>query len=128
VPEADALRVLRHELRRRNTNKADLIAIHSKGVAQVRERYAGLGQPIPKNASNDALHADHVFNLDEDLLRRVDSVDEWLLALERLSTVVCVTAEENYRLERVERTGVHGWGKYAIAGVELIGPPDASPL
>ena len=70
-----------------------------------------------KNGSPDALHAHHVYSFSADLLHRVDTVDGWLAELERLRTVVCVTASENYALEKVERGGVTGPEKYARAGV-----------
>ena len=40
--------------------------------------------------------------------------------LQRLRTVVCVTAAENYALERIERQGT-GPEKYAAAGVTFTG-------
>ncbi len=72
---------------------------------------------MPKNASPDALHADHVYQLTEDDLRRNDTVELWLAAMDRLRTVVCVTATENYRLESYERRGITGPAKYARAGI-----------
>ena len=48
-----------------------------------------------------------------------ESVEQWLVSLARLRTVVCVTARENYRLEAIERMGVTGPLKYAEAGVKF---------
>jgi hypothetical protein len=115
VDSADALRILRHELRRRNTNSALKIAQRSRGAQASIDKYAP--DPPPKNDSPDALHADHVYPLTSELLHAVDTVEKWIVELERLRTVVCVTAAENYALERVERGGVTGPQKYAQAGV-----------
>ena len=71
----------------------------------------------PKNDSGDALHADHVYSLTEDDLQRNDTLERWINDMRRLQTVVCVTAEENYRLERCERAGITGPSKYEWAGV-----------
>ena len=115
VAAADALRILRHEMRRRNTNHALSIVVRSTEAERVIEKYGAA--ELPKNASPDALHADHVYPLTEDDLQRNDSVEQWIGAMERLRTVVCVTAAENYRLEKCELDGVTGPRKYAEAGV-----------
>jgi hypothetical protein len=112
---ADALRILRHELRRRNTNRAQKIATRSTEAQRVIDAYGAAN--VPKNASPDALHADHVYSLTEDELYRNDTLELWIDAMRRLRTVVCVTANENYRLESCERGGATGPGKYAQAGV-----------
>lgn len=112
---ADALRILRHELRRHNTNRAQTIAARSTEAQRVIDDYGAAN--VPKDASLDALHADHVYTLTEDELYRDDTLELWINAMHRLRTVVCVTAEENYRLERCERRGITGPGKYAKAGV-----------
>lgn len=115
VAAADALRILRHELRRRNTNQAQKIATRSTEAQRVIDHYGAA--EVPKNASPDALHADHVYSLTEDELRRNDTLDLWISAMDRLRMVVCVTASENYRLETFERAGVTGPDKYARADV-----------
>jgi hypothetical protein len=69
------------------------------------------------------LHADHVYPLSAELLHSVDTVERWVATLSRLRTVVCVTALENYALERVEAQGVTGPEKYALAGVTFTTPP-----
>jgi hypothetical protein len=117
VAAADALRILRHELRRRNTNRAQKIATRSTEAQRVIEHYGAAN--VPKNASPDALHADHVYSLTEDELNRNDTLELWIDALHRLRIVVCVTAEENYRLETCERKGVTGPRKYAQTGVRF---------
>jgi hypothetical protein len=71
----------------------------------------------PKNGSFDALHADHVYPLTEKELYRNDTLEMWINAMRRLRTVVCVTAMENYQLEKRERRGVTGPSKYAEVGV-----------
>lgn len=113
----DALRVLRHELRRRNTNKKLRIPTRSLAAEAVIEKYGTAG--VPKNDSDDALHADHVHPLTEATLRDTDTVDKWVVQLRRLQMVVCVTAAENYRLEGVERSGTTGPAKYELAGIEF---------
>ena len=116
----DALRVLRHELRRRNTNSSLTIPHRSHGAQASIEKYSPALPP--KNGSPDALHADHVYSFTRDVLATVDTIEGWLAALERLRTVVCVTAGENYALEKVERQGVTGPEKYARAGVTFTTP------
>ena len=118
LEEADALRILRHELRRRNTNSAVGIAKRSRGAQASIDKYSP--DIPPKNDSPDALHADHVYPLTGDLLRRVETVEQWIVELQRLRTVVCVTAAENYRLEKIERSGTTGSEKYAKAGVTFL--------
>ena len=116
----DVLRVLRHELRRRNTNKKSRLAVRSTGAQEVIDRYARRGLPVPKNGSLDALHADHVFALTSDDLANYHSVGEWLSELSRLREVVCVAAAENYRLEALERAGAMGRDKYDKAGITFV--------
>ena len=113
----DALRVLRHELRRRTTNKKLKIPTRSLGAQAVIDKYGAAG--VPKNDSDDALHADHVHPLTEATLRDTDTVEKWVVELRRVQMVVCVTAAENYRLEVLERNGTTGPGKYALAGIEF---------
>jgi hypothetical protein len=72
---------------------------------------------VPKNASDDSLHADHVYPVTEDDLYHNETLEKWITAMTRLQTVVCVTAKENYLLEVVERTGITGPRKYSEAGV-----------
>ncbi|MEJ7786404.1 MAG: hypothetical protein WKF96_16495 [Solirubrobacteraceae bacterium] len=117
VAVPDALRVLRHELRRRNTNKKLKIPTRSLAAQAVIDRYGAAG--VPKNDSDDALHADHVHPLTEAALRDTDTVERWLLELRRVQMVVCVTASENYRLEVLEQSGTTGPVKYALAGIEF---------
>lgn len=120
VDTADALRVLRHELRRRNTNNKMRITRRSKGAQAVIDKYAAQGELPPKNDSREALHADHVYQINDDTLRRTYTEDAWIDELRRLRTVVCVTADENYRLMASEKLGHWGEEKYAHAGVEFI--------
>jgi hypothetical protein len=98
----DALRVIRHELRRRNTNRKLAITKRSLAAQAVIEKYARSGQAIPKNSSDEALHADHVYALTD--------------------KVVCVTASENYRLEKLERVGFNGPAKYTEAAIAWAVP------
>jgi hypothetical protein len=118
----DALRVIRHELRRRNTNRKLAITKRSLAAQAVIEKYARSGQAIPKNSSDEALHADHVYALtDKDLLTH-RTVEDWLVELARLREVVCVTASENYRLEKLERVGFNGPAKYTEAAIAWAVP------
>jgi hypothetical protein len=120
IEAADALRILRHELRRRNTNTTLTIPRRSTGAQASIDKYAP--EPPPKNDSNDALHADHVYPFTSDLLQTVTTVDGWLAELERLRSVVCVTAAENYTLEKLERQGASGPLKYQLAGITFTEP------
>jgi hypothetical protein len=122
VEAVDALRILRHELRRRNTNSTPRIQVRSVGAQASIDKYAP--QRPPRNDSGDALHADHVYPLRAEFLHSVDTVEGWVAELARLRTVVCVTAVENYGLERVEAQGITGPEKYALAGITFTTPPD----
>ncbi|MDP9393089.1 MAG: hypothetical protein M3Q08_17180 [Pseudomonadota bacterium] len=121
VEGVDALRILRHELRRRNTNSTPRIKVRSVGAQASIDKYAP--QRPPRNDSDDALHADHVYSLTPELLHSVHTVEGWAEELVRLRTVVCVTAAENYALERVEAQGTTGPEKYALAGITFTTPP-----
>lgn len=116
----DALRIIKHELRRRNTNGALTIVTRSTEAQRVIDLYGAA--EVPKNASNDALHADHVYPVTEDELLHNDTLEKWMTAMTRLQTVVCVTARENYLLEVVERSGITGPRKYSEAGVAFTTP------
>ena len=59
---ADALRVIRHEMRGRNTNKKSTLPYRSSRAQAVIDDYADRGEPVPRNGSDDALHADHVYD------------------------------------------------------------------
>ncbi|MFZ6005785.1 MAG: hypothetical protein ACOYXM_17820 [Actinomycetota bacterium] len=117
-----ALRILRHQLRVMNVNGATKVPRRSEGAQAVIDRYAEAGDLIPKNGSSDALHCDHVHSLTADDLTRLVSVEEWITELPRLVEVVCVTAAENYRLEKLERDGVTGPTKYEMAGIRVLPP------
>ena len=127
VEPVDALRVLRHELRRLNTNKALKVWPRSVSAHEVIARYAAVSEKPPKNGSLDALHCDHVFALRVDDLHAVTTPDGWIRKLAELRRVVCVTAEENYRLELVEKQGLTGMEKYDQAGIDLLMDPTEAP-
>jgi len=137
VHAADALRIVKHEMRRRNTNRKLKIVRRSVAAQAVVDKYERLGQPPPNNNSPEALHADHVHSFTERQLREIDGVDAWVEELRRLREVVCVTAAENYRLEQLERAGVTGEDKYERAeitwasqvrfGTEPISPAGLEP-
>lgn len=120
---ADALRVIRHEMRRRNTNKTATLRYRSARAQAVIDEYAERGASPPKNGSDDALHADHVYELGADHLHRTVTVEEWRVVLAAARTVVAVTARENYILQKLETSGVHGPAKYIEAGVTWAGEP-----
>jgi len=116
VAATDVLRLLRHELRRLNTGNKLKIPTRSADAQAVIDKCAAAGETVPNNNSDDALHADHVWPITERHLKEVTAIDAWIVELKILATVVCVTARENYRLIRVEKT-TPGPEKYAIAGV-----------
>lgn len=117
VAAADVLRVLRHELRRLNTGNKLKVPTRSVEAQAVIDRYTAAGEKVPNNNSDDALHADHVWPITERHLKEVTTA-AWDAELRLLATVVCVTARENYRLIRVEKT-TPGPEKYAITGVRF---------
>jgi hypothetical protein len=121
IRATDALRVIKHEMRRRNTNGTVLIEHRSARAQAVIDAYQARGLPVPKNGSDDALHADHVYELGESDLWRTVGVEAWATLLARVRLVVAVTARENYELERHERSGIRGPAKYAAAGVTWVG-------
>ena len=127
--DVDAMRVIRHELRRRNTNKTSSIWPRSTGAQASIDHYAATGAKPPKNDSLRALHADHVWGLQAEDLHRHSSVEDWLTRLAQLRQVACVTAEENYRLQQLEKQGFWGPDKYERAGVTWAPEPaPSSPL
>ena len=75
VSTSDALRILRRELRRRSTDKSQSIATRSVQAQAVIDRYGT--ENVPLNGSSDALHADHVYPLTEELIRATTTVEEW---------------------------------------------------
>lgn len=117
VAVVDALRVLRHELRGLNTNRKVKIPTRSLGAQAVIDKYGA--RKVPKNDSDDALHADHVHPLTVSALRDTDTVEKWIVELRRVGMVVCLTAAENYRLEVIEKSGTTGPEKYVVAGIEF---------
>lgn len=120
VESIDALRILKHELRRLNTNKSHKLEARSSGAEASIQKYAP--ERPPRNDSDDALHADHVYPFPATLLSEVTTLEDWTHELRRLATVVCVTAKENYALERIEKAGTHGPEKYAVANITFATP------
>ena len=120
VALTDVGRVIRHELRQRNTNASLRATRRSTKAQAVIERYGNKGTQIPKNGSPDALHCDHVFAVTAQDIQRLQTADAWLTELPRFDEIVCVTARENYALEVYERAGVNGWDKYVTAGIEFV--------
>ena len=59
VNAIDAARILKHELRRLNTNRSHKLEVRSHGAQASIEKYAP--ERPPPNGSDDALHADHVY-------------------------------------------------------------------
>jgi len=122
IEAPDALRIIRHELRRREPNNKLKIAKRSVGAQAVVDAYAARGDIVPKNGSGDTLHADYVFPVTKRHLQDWITEPDWAEGLAHLRTVVCVTAQENYILEQFELRGVVGWGKYEAAGVSFPAP------
>lgn len=120
VNAVDALRILKHELRRLNTNRSHLLSTRSTGAQASIEKYAP--DHPPRNDSDDALHADHVYSFTVDILDQVTTFDARVLELRKLAIVVGVTAKENYVLESLENAGQCGPEKYAAAGVTFATP------
>ena len=120
VNPIDASRILKHELRRLNTNRSQRLEIRSHRAQASIDKYAP-DRPLP-NGSDDALHSDHVYPFTTDLLYEAMTVADWVAELQRLATVVCVTARENYTLEQIEKTGSRGPEKYAAADVTFTTP------
>jgi hypothetical protein len=117
VVAEDALRILRHELRRENTGKAQTWPVRSVAAQASIDKH-GI-ENVPKNGSPEALHSDHVHPLTADALRTIDTLEGWLDELQRVRLVVCVTAAENYALQGLERAGMTGPAKYSAAGVDF---------
>ena len=114
IEAADALRILRHELRRRNTNSALRIAQRSQGARKSIDKYAP--DPPPKNGSPDALHADHVFPLTEARLTEVDGIDGWVVELERLRLSSASRLPSRNGLQKPGRTHDHVLARLGNAG------------
>jgi hypothetical protein len=122
IEVSDARRVLRHELRRRNTNASLRIERRSQAAPASIHKYSPAAPP--KNGSPDALHADHVNTFSTERLTAITTLEGWIAELEHLREVVCVTAAENYVLEKLERSGITGPDKYAAAGITFAAPSD----
>ena len=120
IQAEDALRILRHELRRLQTNKKLDIPQRSKQAQKVIREYAASATPLPKNGSGDALHADHIHPVTTKQLKSLITGQQWLRALNRMGKVVCVTANENYRLQQIERAGTTGPKKYDMAKITFV--------
>ena len=88
-------------------------------VRTPRRRASTSTRPIPLRRPGEPTHCMPITctRSRADWLHTVATVDGWLAELQRLRTVVCVTAAENYALERIERQGTTGPEKYAAAGV-----------
>jgi hypothetical protein len=120
IEAADALRIIRHELRRLQTNKKLDIPQRSKQAQKVIREYAASANSLPKNGSGDALHADHIHPVTTKQLKSLVTDQQWLRALNRLGRVVCVTATENYQLQQIERAGTTGPTKYDMAKITFV--------
>ena len=81
IPWTDAARIIRADLRSRQTNKKLKIPYRSVEAQRVIDECHERGEAPPKNGSDDALHADHVFPLTESDVMVTVSPDEWLLVL-----------------------------------------------
>jgi hypothetical protein len=122
VRSSDVLRVLRHQLRTLNTNKAvttppDLWSVRAK---EVFDDHTARDERVPPNGFDESLHCDHIYALRVGDLNRYESIDDWLGEIPRFTAVVVVTARENYRLARAERKEWDGPLKYKPANVRLV--------
>ncbi|HEX7165522.1 MAG TPA: hypothetical protein VF230_00945 [Acidimicrobiales bacterium] len=115
-----AIRVVKDQLRKRNTNRRDSVERRSKAVQAVYDRCAAEERPVPRNDSPDAPHCDHVWSLAAEDLLRLQTAEAWLAELPRLDEVALVTAAENYRLQSFERAGLTGPAKYEAASIEFV--------
>ena len=95
IEAKDALRIIRHDLCRLETNKKLEIPRRSRQAHTVIRKYAFENEQPPKNGSSDALHADHIHPVTTTNLKSLKSVQQWATALSPLEEVVCVTAAEN---------------------------------
>jgi hypothetical protein len=98
VNSIDAGRILKHELRRLNTNRSHKLEVRSHGAQTSIEKRTP--ERPPRTDSDDALHADHVYPFTLTLLYEVTTIEGWVRELRRLATVVFVTAKENYGSNR----------------------------
>ena len=64
-----------------NVNRAMKAPMRSAGARQVIDRYGELGEPIPKNGSNDALSCDHVHAVTAEDLRALVTLEDWIASL-----------------------------------------------
>lgn len=97
------------------------IGLHER--RQLSTSTPSAGRHLQRTDRDDALHADHVYELGADHLHRTVTVEEWREVLAAARTVVAVTARENYILQKLETSGVHGPAKYIEAGVTWAGEP-----
>ena len=100
---AEALRIIRLELCSLQTYKKLEMPQRSRQAQRVIREYAASANPLPKNGSVDALHADHIHPVTIKRLKVVITSQQWHTALNRLGKAVSVTAAENYQLQQVER-------------------------
>lgn len=119
VSESDARRIIVHDLRRLSANKKLGIHPRSIGADESIRKYAP--QHPPKNASSEALHADHYGMMTSAEFVGISSVEAWVEIIQRAKkSIVCVTDAENHGLAHWERKGHSGPEKYELAGIEFL--------
>jgi hypothetical protein len=82
------------------------------------------GAPLIRNAreARDGFLRGSALVRSAEVLQEVKTVEGWVVELQRLSAVVCVTALENYALQQIEHAGITGPDKYARAGITFTTP------
>ena len=128
IQASDALGPIKHVLRKRHTNKALRVPFRSEAAQASIDEHEASGHAVPKNGSKVALHSDHVYPLRREQLETLITRAEWLAALPQLDLVVCVTATENYDLQKMDVLGVSGPEKYARAGIAWASGEGLRPL
>src|SRR4051794_12334382 len=93
VEAVDALRILRHELCRRNTNSTPRIKVRSVG-AQGQHRQVRAAETAEERLRRRPARRPRL-SLRAEVLHSVDTVEGWVAELARLRTVVCVATVEN---------------------------------
>lgn len=121
VPASLARRIVMQELRIGNVGQKLEIRPRSARAEAVIRKYERLGERLPRNDSDEALHADHYGAITSEQVAKVMTVTEWLNELARMKkNIVCLTAAEHRSLDPIEDQGHLGPEKYALAGIEFV--------
>jgi hypothetical protein len=116
-----ARRIIMQELRIGNANRKLKIRPRSVGAQAIIDSYERDSRTLPRNDSDDALHADHYGVITSQHVAKIMTVDAWLIEIGRMRrSVVCLTAAEHRSLDPIEDQGHLGPEKYALAGIEFV--------